>query len=88
MRSAENVVNEIQEICDTYKSIIIVDDNFLADKKRAHKIFDKLLKLDINIDLLIQGARVDTADRELYLKMKRSGVKYIFMGLNLEIKTF
>jgi anaerobic magnesium-protoporphyrin IX monomethyl ester cyclase len=81
MRSAENVVKEIQEISDIYKSIVIVDDNFLADKKRAHKIFDMLLESDLDIDLLIQGARVDTADRDLYLKMKKAGVKYIFYGL-------
>jgi len=30
---------------------------------------------------LIQGARVDTADRELYLKMKKAGVRYIGFGI-------
>ncbi len=80
-RSAENVVNEILKISGKYKSVVVVDDNFLADKKRVHKIFDMLLKLNIDIELLIQGARVDTADRELYLKMKKAGVKYIFYGL-------
>ncbi len=81
MRSAENVVKEIEEISEIYKSIVIVDDNFLADKKRAHKIFDMLIESNLNIDLLIQGARVDTAERDLYLKMKKAGVKYIFYGL-------
>jgi anaerobic magnesium-protoporphyrin IX monomethyl ester cyclase len=81
IRSAENVVKEIKEISEIYKSIVIVDDNFLADKKRAHKIFDMLLESNLDIDLLIQGARVDTAERDLYLKMKKAGVKYIFYGL-------
>jgi anaerobic magnesium-protoporphyrin IX monomethyl ester cyclase len=81
MRSPENVVKEIKEISEIYKSIVIVDDNFLADKKRAHKIFDMILESDLDIDLLIQGARVDTAERDLYLKMKKAGVKYIFYGL-------
>ncbi|MCK4416203.1 MAG: B12-binding domain-containing radical SAM protein, partial [Thermoplasmatales archaeon] len=76
-RSAENVVNEIQEINGKYRSVAIVDDNFLADKKRAHRIFDMLLETDTNVEFLIQGARVDTADRELYLKMKKAGVRYI-----------
>lgn len=80
-RSAENVIKEIQELYGKYKSVVVVDDNFLADKKRAHKIFDMLLESDINIDFLIHGARVDTAERELYLKMKKAGVKYIFYGL-------
>ena len=60
---------------------MIVDDNFLADKKRAHKIFDMLLESDINIDFLIEGARVDTADKALYIKMKKAGVKLIHYGL-------
>ena len=80
-RSAENVVNEIQEINEKYNSVMMVDDNFLADKKRAHRIFDLLLEIDTNVELLIQGARVDTADKELYLKMKKAGVKYIGFGI-------
>ena len=80
-RSAENVVNEIQEINGKYHSVAIVDDNFLADKKRAHRIFDMLLETDTNVEFLIQGARVDTADKELYLKMKKAGVRYIGFGI-------
>jgi len=80
-RSAESVVNEIQELSGKYRSVVIVDDNFLADKKRAHKIFDMLLESNTGIEFFIQGARVDTADKELYLKMKKAGVKYIFYGL-------
>ena len=80
-RSAENVVNEIQELSGKYRSVVIVDDNFLADKKRAHKIFDMLLESNTGLEFLIKGARVDTADKELYLKMKKAGVKYIFYGL-------
>jgi anaerobic magnesium-protoporphyrin IX monomethyl ester cyclase len=80
-RSAENVVSEIQEISEKYKSIVVVDDNFLADNKRAHKIFDMLLISNIDIEFLIEGARVDSSDKELYLKMKKAGVKYIFYGL-------
>lgn len=80
-RSAENVVNEIIEISEKYKSVVIVDDNFLANKKRANNIFDMLLKTNLDIEFLIEGTRIDTADRELYLKMKKAGVKYIFYGL-------
>jgi len=80
-RSAENVVNEIQEINREYRTIMIVDDNFLADKKRAHKIFDMLLETDTNVDLFIEGARVDTADKDLYMKMKKAGVKLVLYGL-------
>jgi radical SAM superfamily enzyme YgiQ (UPF0313 family) len=80
-RSPENVVNELQEINDKYNSVYIVDDNFLTNKKRAHKIFDLLLENPLDIDLLIMGARVDSAERELYKKMKKAGVKYIEFGI-------
>jgi len=91
MRSAENVVNEILEINKKYHSIAIVDDNFLADKKRAHKIFDMILESNIDMEFFIEGARVDTADKKLYMKMKKAGVKTILYGLesgNQEILDF
>jgi len=80
-RSAENVVKEIQELDGKYRSIWIADDCFLADNKRAHKIFDMLLETGTNIELLIRGTRVDSADRELYKKMKKAGVTYLEFGL-------
>jgi len=80
-RSVENVVKEIQELDEKYRSIRIDDDSFLADNKRAHKIFDKLLEIGTNIDLLIEGARVDSADKDLYKKMKKTGVTLISYGI-------
>jgi radical SAM superfamily enzyme YgiQ (UPF0313 family) len=80
-RSAENIIQEISEIDAKYESINIVDDSFLADKKRARKIFDDLLQMDKDIEIVIHGARVDTAEKDLYSKMKKAGVKYIYFGL-------
>ena len=80
-RSAENVVKEIQELDEKYRSVWIVDDNFLADNKRAHEIFDKLIESGTKIDMLIEGARTDSADRELYKKMKKAGVTFISYGI-------
>jgi len=80
-RSVENVVKEIQELDEKYRSIRIDDDSFLADRNRAHKIFDNLLEIGTNLDLLIEGARVDSADRDLYEKMKKTGVTLISYGI-------
>ena len=80
-RSAGNVVKEIQEIDGKYGSVVIVDDNFLADKKRAHEIMDRLIEIGTDIELMIEGARVDSADRELYNKMKKANVKLIGYGI-------
>ena len=80
-RSAENVVGELQEINEKYGSVMIIDDNFLADAKRAHKIFDMLLERGTELDLLILGARVDSADKKLYTKMKEANVKFVGFGI-------
>ena len=80
-RSAENVINELQEIQDRYGSVLIVDDNFLADIKRAHNIMDGIVQADLNLDIYIAGTRVDNADKDLYNKMKKAGVKMIFYGI-------
>ncbi len=80
-RSADNILQEIEEMDEKYHSINIVDDTFLADKKRSHKIFDELIKMGRDLELVIHGARVDSASKELYQKMKKAGVKYIYYGL-------
>jgi len=80
-RSPENVVKEMQEISEKYKSVMIVDDNFLTDPKRTNRIFDQILESKIDLEFHILGARVDTAERELYKKMKKAGVKYISFGI-------
>ncbi|MFX1452981.1 MAG: B12-binding domain-containing radical SAM protein [Promethearchaeota archaeon] len=80
-RSAENVVQEIQEIDDRYSSVMIVDDNFITDRKRANRIMDRLIEIGTTVDLLVYGTRVDSADRELFKKMKKAGVKYIGFGI-------
>jgi radical SAM superfamily enzyme YgiQ (UPF0313 family) len=80
-RSPENIVREIQELDSKYRTVWIDDDSFLADNNNAHKIFDMLIDDGINLEFLIRGTRVDSADRELYKKMKKAGVKYIEFGL-------
>jgi len=80
-RSAENILKEFQEINDKFRSLMIIDDNFLADTKRAHRIMDGLVEMDLGLDIFIGGARVDTAERELYKKMKNVGVKFIGFGI-------
>jgi len=80
-RSVENVVKEFQEINETYSSVMIVDDTFLADEPRANKILDRLIEIGTEIEIYVQGARVDTAKPELYKKMKKAGVKHLYYGL-------
>jgi anaerobic magnesium-protoporphyrin IX monomethyl ester cyclase len=80
-RSIENVIKELKEINDKFSSVVIVDDNFLADVKRAEGIMDGIINEGIDLHLCIQGSRVDTAKPELYKKMKKAGVRLIFFGV-------
>ena len=80
-RSAENVIEEFLEIDKKYKSVMIVDDIFMSDKKQAHNIMDGLIEHKTKVRIGIAGARVDSADKELYKKLKKANVKLISFGI-------
>jgi anaerobic magnesium-protoporphyrin IX monomethyl ester cyclase len=80
-RSVGNIISELKQINGEYGSVMMVDDNFLTDKKRVNDIMDRIISEGIDIDIIVQGARVDTADEELYKKMKKAGVKAINFGI-------
>jgi anaerobic magnesium-protoporphyrin IX monomethyl ester cyclase len=81
LRSAENVVEEMQEISKDYDSVFIVDDNFLIDKKRAFKIMDLLIKKNLDLDIWISGVRITDADEDLFKKMKKAKIKSLEFGI-------
>ncbi|MFX0062878.1 MAG: B12-binding domain-containing radical SAM protein [Candidatus Hermodarchaeota archaeon] len=80
-RSVNNVVNEIKSLIrQGYKYISFCDDNFLANKRRVHKIMDKIIQEKIKVKILVQ-ARVDSADYELYKKLRDAGTILMAFGL-------
>jgi len=82
MRSAENVVEELEMLYEQgYKNIIIADDNFMSSRKRVEKIMDMIMEKGLTLTLFINGARVDSADKELYAKMWKAGVRMISFGI-------
>jgi anaerobic magnesium-protoporphyrin IX monomethyl ester cyclase len=81
LRSAENVVKELEEIAKNYDSVFAVDDNFLMDKKRANRIMDLLIEKKLKLDIWISGARVTDADKDLFKKMKKAGIKSMEFGI-------
>jgi len=90
-RSAENVIEELRLIDEKYDTVGMLDDNFLQDKKRIFKIMDKIIESKIDLNIYIMGARVDSANIDLYKKIKKAGVKYIGFGIesgNQEIIDF
>ncbi len=76
MRSAENVLDEIEHLVRKYnfEEIQFIDDNLTQDRTRAKKIFEGLIerKLDIHWNTP-NGIAVWTIDDEMLRLMKESG---------------
>ena len=91
-RSTDNVIEELKNIKKQgFRYIAFVDDCFLANKKQALEIFNRINKENIKLKFYITAARVDSADENLYKKMKQAGVIFIQFGLesgNQEVLDF
>jgi len=82
-RSAVNVVDEIEQLVDTFhiKQIDFEDDNMTLDRKRMTRICDLIEKRGLDIQWVTRnGVRADTLDEELLRKMKKSGCKTLWIS--------
>ncbi|MBC7129906.1 radical SAM protein [Candidatus Bathyarchaeota archaeon] len=82
-RSPENVVAEIEHVVETYgvRQIDFHDDNMTLDRERMAKLCDLIMERGLDIEWFTpNGVRADTLDRELLLKMRRSGCKRIYVA--------
>jgi radical SAM superfamily enzyme YgiQ (UPF0313 family) len=82
MRSAGNVLDEIELLVDEYeiRGINFFDSTLTLNRKHIESLCDALLdrKLDI---LWACEVRADTVDKELFTKMKKAGCYLIEIGL-------
>lgn len=84
MRSAENVIAEIDYLVKEYKvcQIDILDDNFTENIGRTERILDLLIKKEYNLAINIQnGVRADRLPQSLIKKMKKAGVFKLGFGV-------
>ena len=58
-----------------------MDDNFLLNRKRVMRIMDGIIEMNTEIKIIVEGARVNVADYELYKKMWDAGVRVISYGI-------
>ena len=77
-RSAKNVVDEIEELVNSYgvKQIRFQDDNVSWGKKRMHEICDEIISRKLNKKIrwdTPNGIAIWTLDEDLLRKMKKSG---------------
>ncbi|RLB77538.1 MAG: radical SAM protein [Deltaproteobacteria bacterium] len=81
LRSIDNIMKELDELHHKYYYILLFDDNFLDNKKRAEKIMDMIIERGYNFELGIAGVRVSDADERIFYKMKKAGVVSIAFGI-------
>ncbi|MFH1288882.1 MAG: radical SAM protein [bacterium] len=84
LRSAKNVLSEIEELISVYgiKEIHFEDDNLTADKTRAAEIFDGIVERGYDIVWnLPSGIAVYTLDDEILEKMKASGCYSVSLAI-------
>lgn len=83
LRSAKNVVDEIEELVNRYKvkEIDIFDDNYTVSKERVIEIKDELKHRDINLKFAFPNLlRADQVDKEILLCLKEMGVYNVGFG--------
>jgi len=88
-RTPKNVVDEIEWLLKTYPDIakkvdyrvVIADDIFNLDMKRAKEIADEIIKRKVNCKLVfVNGFHAKHVDLELMQKLKAAGTVEIWFG--------
>jgi radical SAM superfamily enzyme YgiQ (UPF0313 family) len=81
-RSPNNVVDEIEELVDNYNihDIAFMDDTFMLNKSRAHKIADEINARDLDVNF-VASSRVDMVNKNLLNKLRDSGMSTIYYGV-------
>jgi anaerobic magnesium-protoporphyrin IX monomethyl ester cyclase len=83
-RSAENVVNEIEMLGNTYgvKVAMLSDELPTFDRERWERILDLMIERQVPVKLLME-TRVDDIlrDADIMWKYKKAGVEHIYVGV-------
>jgi len=81
-RDTDNIIKEIKECVEKYRiyNFIFWADLFVFDKEWVKNLCDKIIEAKLNISWSAT-TRINTLDYELAKLMKKSGCKYICMGI-------
>ena len=81
-RSAENVVDELDELVYKYgvRDIAFLDDIFMLNKKRARAVADEIKNRGLDISF-VTSSRVDTVNQELLGCLKSAGMGTLYCGV-------
>jgi radical SAM superfamily enzyme YgiQ (UPF0313 family) len=79
-RSTENIINELKKYNPKKHFIFFYDDNFTANRTRAKKLLNEMIKQDLKFNWSTQ-VRPDIAkDQELLDLMKKARCKILYIG--------
>jgi len=82
MRSAENVLNEIDKMYNQgFREIIFLDDHFLFNKQRAKDIMNGIIQKGYNLSWKCVNVNISNLDEEILELMKKSGSYQITVSI-------
>ncbi|MDD5071026.1 MAG: radical SAM protein [Candidatus Omnitrophica bacterium] len=84
MRSADNVLEEIDYMVKRYKvkEIWVSDDNFTFSPERVKELCRKIIKANYDLRFhLTNGVRADIVDEEMFQLMARAGFVFVSLGV-------
>ena len=80
-RSPANIVDEVEAIVPFgYDRVWFADDCFTLNRSHVINVCDEMIRRGVDVDWECLS-RVDTMNREVALKMKRSGCVRVFFGI-------
>ena len=79
-RSAESILQELEEINGKYGAFCFIDDNFLLREKRVLEVCDKMTEKKYSFKWACEG-RVDTRNDDIFKRMESVGCDLIMFGI-------
>ena len=80
-RSPELIADEMERWARKgIRSFFFVDDNITVNKPRAIRLFEEIVRRDINVEFKV-SSRIDRLDDEVMHWMKRAGVSRVSVGI-------
>lgn len=81
-RSAENVVDELEELVYKYgvRDIAFLDDIFMLNKRRARAVADEIKNRCLDISF-VTSSRVDTVNQDILECLKNAGMSTLYCGI-------
>jgi len=80
-RSVENIMKELEMLQNEgYEEILLVDDNFTLNRKRARKLCQEIRKNRLDLRWFCDS-RVDHCDYDMFKDMVRAGCNGVYFGI-------